>query len=63
MSILTEGKYKAGNGYLHQQVVNKNSSIMLAALLGITILAIAGFATSAHDTAHDMRHAIGFACH
>ncbi|OUS05683.1 cobalt transporter [Rhodobacterales bacterium 52_120_T64] len=40
-------------------------SIVFAAFLGLSVLFIAGFASSAtlHDTAHDMRHAIGFACH
>ncbi|MGE4610241.1 MAG: CbtB domain-containing protein [Paracoccaceae bacterium] len=40
-------------------------SIAFVAFLGLSVLFIAGFASSAtlHDTAHDMRHAIGFACH
>ena len=39
--------------------------IAVAASFGVAILFIAGFASSAtlHDTANDMRHAIGFACH
>ncbi len=41
------------------------ASIAFAAFLGLSVLFITGFASSAtlHDTAHDMRHAIGFACH
>ena len=41
------------------------ASIALAAFMGLSILFIAGFATSAtlHDSAHDTRHSIGFACH
>jgi len=40
-------------------------SIAFVALLGLSVLFIAGFASSAtlHDSAHDTRHAIGFACH
>lgn len=40
-------------------------SIAFVAFMGLSILFVAGFASSAtlHDTAHDMRHAIGFACH
>lgn len=40
-------------------------SIVFVALLGATILFLAGHAQSAtlHDAAHDMRHATGFPCH
>ena len=40
-------------------------SIAFAAFMGLTILFIAGFANSAtlHESAHDTRHSIGFACH
>jgi len=40
-------------------------SIDFVALLGATILFLAGHAQSAtlHDAAHDMRHATGFPCH
>ena len=40
-------------------------SIAFVAFLGLSVLFIAGFANSAtlHDSAHDTRHAIGFACH
>jgi len=40
-------------------------SIAFVAFMGLSVLFLAGFASSAtlHDTAHDMRHAIGFACH
>lgn len=40
-------------------------SIAFVAFMGLSVLFITGFASSAtlHDTAHDMRHAIGFACH
>jgi len=36
-----------------------------AALAGLILLAIAGFAQTAvaHDAAHDVRHAIAFPCH
>lgn len=39
--------------------------ILLTAMLGIGVLFIAGFAQAEvlHDSAHDVRHAIGFACH
>lgn len=40
-------------------------SIAFFALLGATVLFVAGFANSAtlHDAAHDTRHAAGFPCH
>jgi cobalt transporter subunit CbtB len=40
-------------------------SIALVALVGATLLFVAGHAQSAtlHDAAHDMRHATGFPCH
>ncbi len=41
------------------------ASVLGVALLGLTILFIAGHAQSAalHDAAHDVRHATGFPCH
>ena len=40
-------------------------SALLVALLGCTMLFVAGFAHSAtlHDAAHDVRHSTGFPCH
>lgn len=40
-------------------------SIAAAALLGLSLLFVAGFAnaTAVHDAAHDQRHAIAFPCH
>jgi cobalt transporter subunit CbtB len=40
-------------------------SIVSVALLGATIVFLAGHAQSAtlHDAAHDVRHATGFPCH
>jgi cobalt transporter subunit CbtB len=40
-------------------------SIAFVALIGATVLFVAGHAQSAtlHDAAHDMRHATGFPCH
>ena len=40
-------------------------SIAFVALIGATLLFVAGHAQSAtlHDAAHDMRHATGFPCH
>ncbi len=40
-------------------------SIAFVALLGATLLFVAGFANSQtmHDAAHDTRHAAGFPCH
>ena len=39
--------------------------VAFVALLGLTILFVAGHAQSAtlHDAAHDVRHATGFPCH
>ena len=39
--------------------------VLFAALLGASLLFVAGHAQSAslHDAAHDMRHATGFPCH
>ncbi|MGB3279529.1 MAG: CbtB domain-containing protein [Pseudorhodobacter sp.] len=50
------------------QVTAKSSallSVLFVALLGGTILFVAGHAQSAalHDAAHDVRHATGFPCH
>ncbi|HEX9857479.1 MAG TPA: CbtB domain-containing protein [Paracoccaceae bacterium] len=41
------------------------ASVLFVALLGSTLLFLAGHAQSAtlHDAAHDMRHATGFPCH
>jgi cobalt transporter subunit CbtB len=40
-------------------------SIAFAALLGLSLVFVAGFAnaTVLHDAAHDQRHAIAFPCH
>jgi cobalt transporter subunit CbtB len=40
-------------------------SIIFVAMIGATIVFVAGHAQSAtlHDAAHDMRHATGFPCH
>jgi cobalt transporter subunit CbtB len=40
-------------------------SILFVALIGATVMFVAGHAQSAtlHDAAHDMRHATGFPCH
>ena len=40
-------------------------AIALAALIGVGLIFVAGFANSAtiHDAAHDQRHAIAFPCH
>ncbi|MCB2093180.1 MAG: CbtB-domain containing protein [Rhodobacteraceae bacterium] len=40
-------------------------SIVFVALVGATVLFVAGHAQSStlHDAAHDMRHATGFPCH
>lgn len=40
-------------------------SILFVALIGATVLFVAGHAQSAtlHDAAHDVRHATGFPCH
>ncbi len=40
-------------------------SIVFVALVGATVLFVAGHAQSAtlHDAAHDVRHATGFPCH
>jgi cobalt transporter subunit CbtB len=40
-------------------------SIVFVALMGATLLFVAGHAQSAtlHDAAHDMRHGTGFPCH
>lgn len=40
-------------------------AILLTALLGVSLLFVAGFAHSQvmHDAAHDTRHAVGFPCH
>lgn len=41
------------------------AGIAVAALLGLALVWVAGFAeaTAVHDLAHDQRHAIAFPCH
>ncbi len=41
------------------------ASIVMVALIGATLVFVAGFANSAvlHDAAHDTRHSTGFPCH
>lgn len=38
-------------------------SAIFAFSLGLGLLTVAGFAQSAHDVAHDSRHAFSFPCH
>jgi len=40
-------------------------SIALVAFLGLGLVFLTGFAHASilHDTAHDVRHSVGFACH
>ncbi len=51
----------------HTAVKTENSilPIVFSAMIGLSILFLVGFANSGmiHDSAHDMRHAMGFACH
>ncbi|MEO9826427.1 MAG: CbtB domain-containing protein [Paracoccaceae bacterium] len=44
---------------------SKVFSILGAALLGLTMIVLAGHvqASAVHDAAHDVRHATGFPCH
>jgi cobalt transporter subunit CbtB len=55
-TMTTTTKTKAGSATL---------TILFVALLGATIIFVAGHAQSAtlHDAAHDVRHATGFPCH
>lgn len=41
------------------------ASVVMVALIGATLVFVAGFANSAvlHDAAHDTRHSTGFPCH
>lgn len=47
------------------QTKSQITAIAFAALLGFSIMYVAGHAQSAvlHDAAHDVRHATGFPCH
>jgi len=47
------------------KTVSATLMILFVALLGGTIIFVAGHAQSAtlHDAAHDVRHATGFPCH
>ena len=62
-----DGKERKMNA--QTQIAAKTStgllSILFVALIGATVLFVAGHAQSAtlHDAAHDMRHATGFPCH
>ena len=56
MNAMTTTAAKSASGLM---------SVLFVALLGATILFVAGHAQSAtlHDAAHDARHATGFPCH
>ncbi len=56
MNAMTNTAAKSASGLM---------SVLFVALLGATILFVAGHAQSAtlHDAAHDVRHATGFPCH
>lgn len=56
MNALNQTAAKTSTGLL---------SILFVALIGATVMFVAGHAQSAtlHDAAHDMRHATGFPCH
>lgn len=56
MTAMTKAAARSGSATL---------SIAFVALIGATMLFVAGHAQSAtlHDAAHDMRHATGFPCH
>ncbi len=48
-------------------ITSERASVVLSAVfafsLGLGLLTMAGFAQSAHDVAHDSRHAFSFPCH
>lgn len=56
MNAMTTSTTKSASGLM---------SILFVALVGATVLFVAGHAQSAtlHDAAHDVRHATGFPCH
>lgn len=56
MNAMTNSAVRTGSAAL---------SIAFVAMIGATMLFLAGHAQSAtlHDAAHDMRHATGFPCH
>lgn len=62
-----DGKEKQMNATTHSAAKTSTGllSILFVALVGATVLFVAGHAQSAtlHDAAHDMRHATGFPCH
>ena len=45
------------------QKAQKLMTVLFVLSLGIGLLAITGFATAAHDVAHDARHAFSVPCH
>jgi cobalt transporter subunit CbtB len=47
------------------RVNTSTASIVFAAMLGLTVMIVAGHlqAATLHDAAHDVRHATGFPCH
>lgn len=56
MNVINQTAAKSASGIV---------SIVFVALIGATVLFVAGHAQSAtlHDAAHDVRHATGFPCH
>jgi len=53
------------NATVFQTTQSTLAPILLAALLGLAIVYVAGHvqAGALHDAAHDVRHATGFPCH
>ncbi len=63
-----DGKWRDMMNAINRTAAKSTSgllSIVFVALIGATLLFVAGHAQSAtlHDAAHDVRHATGFPCH
>ena len=60
-----DGEEMNMNATIQTKTTSAFVSVLFVALLGATVVFLAGFANSAtlHDAAHDVRHASGFPCH
>ncbi len=67
-TVGSDGQEMKMNATVSTAASARSTALMQAlfvALLGCTILFVAGFAQSGtlHDAAHDLRHSTGFPCH
>ena len=64
-TITHSNKRSSTNSSLNSSSVSRILPLIMAIMLGVSVLAVAGHAQSPtlHGAAHDTRHATGFPCH